>query len=338
MPLPRLDLVCPKAGPRSRGNLVSAERMADLLSHTFDVAVTAKLARHASDWCIAMHAVRSAKSIRRHVREHATGRLVVFLTGTDIYGPAKSERELHASMRAAWRILANQPLAIERIPPSLRWKFRFVPKSTSLPNRAVRFAARHKPEDSRTVVALSHLRNEKDPLLLADAMDRMPKASLLAAVHYGAAMNPSWKRVAASRSSARWTWAGGVSRTKAMIQLAGARALVLTSRTEGAPNVLLEAAALGRPILATRIPGIVGILGSNHPGLFPVGDTRALCRLLHRLETQPGFVRKLSSASRELGRRSSASLERDSLLQMLREPIAGPHPACIAAAFRQRFQ
>jgi glycosyltransferase involved in cell wall biosynthesis len=270
------------------------------------------------------------------VREHATGRLVVFLTGTDIYGPKGHEKTLHASLRAAWRILANQPLAIERIPRSLRWKFRFVPKSTSLPNRAVRFAARHKPEDSRTVVALAHLRDEKDPLLLADAMDRMPKASLLAAVHYGAAMNPSWKRIAASRSSARWTWAGEVSRTEAMIQLAGARALVLTSRTEGAPNVLLEAAALGRPILATRIPGVVGILGGDHPGLFPAGDVDALCRSLRRLAEDRAYVRELGAASRALARRSSPNSERMALLAALDEPIAGPHPSCIAAALRQR--
>jgi glycosyltransferase involved in cell wall biosynthesis len=336
MPLPRLDLVCPKAGPRSRGNLVSAERMADLLSHTFDVAVTAELARHASDWCIAMHAVRSAESIRRHVREHATGRLVVFLTGTDIYGPKGHEKTLHASLRAAWRILANQPLARARIPAALRWKFRFVPKSTSLPERVIALAARHPPEHSNTVVALAHLRDEKDPLLLADAMDRLPARVRLDAVHFGAARDSAWRRVASARNSSRWRWAGELPRSNAMRELARARAIVLTSRVEGAPNVLLEAAALGRPILATRIPGVVGILGGDHPGLFPAGDVDALCRSLRRLAENRAYVRELGAASRALARRSSPNSERMALLAALDEPIAGPHPSCIAAALRQR--
>ncbi len=60
-------------------------------------------------------------------------------------------------------------------------------------------------------------------------------------------------------------------------------------RGEGGANVLSEALAASVPILATRIPGSVGILGPEYPGYFPVGDTEALAALLWRAETDRDF-------------------------------------------------
>jgi glycosyltransferase involved in cell wall biosynthesis len=55
---------------------------------------------------------------------------------------------------------------------------------------------------------------------------------------------------------------------------------VLSSRLEGGANVLSEAIVTSVPVIASRIPGTVGILGANYPGYFTVGDTRELMRLL----------------------------------------------------------
>jgi glycosyltransferase involved in cell wall biosynthesis len=78
--------------------------------------------------------------------------------------------------------------------------------------------------------------------------------------------------------------------------LARSDVTVLSSRAEGGPGVVSEALALGVPILSARIDGAVGILGSDHPGYFPVGDTAALARLLRRAETDHAFLAKLRAA------------------------------------------
>jgi glycosyltransferase involved in cell wall biosynthesis len=47
------------------------------------------------------------------------------------------------------------------------------------------------------------------------------------------------------------------------------------------------------PVVASKISGLIGTLGKNYPGYFPVGDTRALARLLDRAALDAGFYRTL---------------------------------------------
>ena len=62
---------------------------------------------------------------------------------------------------------------------------------------------------------------------------------------------------------------------------------------EGSSNVLSEALASGVPVVTSRIPGLVGTLGKNFNGFFPVGDTEKLGRLLLRAETDSRFYHAL---------------------------------------------
>lgn len=54
----------------------------------------------------------------------------------------------------------------------------------------------------------------------------------------------------------------------------------LPSHTEGYPNVLVEALACGRPIVATPIGGIVEIVDATNGVLTPVGDSESLAKSL----------------------------------------------------------
>jgi glycosyltransferase involved in cell wall biosynthesis len=72
--------------------------------------------------------------------------------------------------------------------------------------------------------------------------------------------------------------------------------MVLSSLSEGGANVISEAVAAGVPVLASRIDGSVGLLGRDYHGYFPVSDTAALARLLHRIETNPHFLARLHQA------------------------------------------
>ena len=55
--------------------------------------------------------------------------------------------------------------------------------------------------------------------------------------------------------------------------------MVLSSVSEGGANVDFRGRRrAGVPVLASRMDGNVGLLGSDYPGYFPVGDTRKRLR------------------------------------------------------------
>jgi glycosyltransferase involved in cell wall biosynthesis len=69
-------------------------------------------------------------------------------------------------------------------------------------------------------------------------------------------------------------WIGGPTVRQEILQ---ARALVLPSFAEGLPVVLMEAMALGRPVITTYIAGIPELVTQGETGwLIPAGDVQAL--------------------------------------------------------------
>ena len=109
---------------------------------------------------------------------------------------------------------------------------------------------------------------------------------------------------------------GSMSRKDAWALIKGALFTVLPSITEGHPVVALEALAMGRPLLASRIPGILAATGEGrHAALFPPKDLKALTTLLRRYFTDRAALAALTSAAREadLGSLDVAHLYRDHL-------------------------
>lgn len=78
--------------------------------------------------------------------------------------------------------------------------------------------------------------------------------------------------------------------------------VVLPSRYgEGVPKALIEAAACGRPLVATDIPGCREILIDGHNGLLvPPGDVPALCRAITRLLENPSLRVEMGRRGRDL--------------------------------------
>lgn len=67
---------------------------------------------------------------------------------------------------------------------------------------------------------------------------------------------------------------------------------ILSSRYEGFGLVLLEAMAANVPLLAAANPTVIEILGIHHPGLFTIGDSKALARKIHEITTSMRLKRK----------------------------------------------
>lgn len=79
-----------------------------------------------------------------------------------------------------------------------------------------------------------------------------------------------------------------------------ASCVVLASRRgEGLPNVLLEAMAHARPVVATAVTGVTDLVRDGENGLLvPPGDTQALKEALARLAHEPGLAGRLGAAAR----------------------------------------
>jgi glycosyltransferase involved in cell wall biosynthesis len=76
--------------------------------------------------------------------------------------------------------------------------------------------------------------------------------------------------------------------------------VVQTSRSEGLPNALLEAAAAARPILATAAGGSGEIVIDGVTGLLvPINDIDALTTAMRRLTLDPDLRKRLGVAARE---------------------------------------
>lgn len=77
--------------------------------------------------------------------------------------------------------------------------------------------------------------------------------------------------------------------------------LVLSSRREGLPNVVLEALATEVPLVATRVPGLLPVLSDGQTGLLvPIDDVAGLTAGLRRLLTDASLRAGLATAGRAL--------------------------------------
>ncbi|MEX2459639.1 MAG: glycosyltransferase [Actinomycetota bacterium] len=95
--------------------------------------------------------------------------------------------------------------------------------------------------------------------------------------------------------------------------VARADAFVFPSLWEGQGNALLEAMAVGAPIVATRIPAVEETVRDGHDGvLVAPGDPAALSEGLLRLLRDPGEARRLGAAA-------AASAERYDIARTTRD-------------------
>lgn len=306
-PGPRVAIVTPAPRGSLTGNRVSALRYARLLRtlgcrvrvlESWDAAPT--------DLLIVLNARRGARSVLRARAERAELPIVVVVTGTDVYGVDALGAEMKRALAVSDCIVGLQDDSLRRLPVRFGAKARTILQSYDGPR-----LPRRSTQASFDFLVLAHLRPQKDPLRAALAARLLPPESRIRVLHAGQALSPALERRACREMAInpRYRWLGALSRRAALGRLAGARALILSSRIEGGPGVFSEALALGVPILASRIGASLSILSARHPGLFTLGNTRELARLMRRAELEPRFLEHLAAASRKLAPRFEPALE-----------------------------
>jgi putative glycosyltransferase (TIGR04348 family) len=302
------------AVPRS-GNRHTAARWAQFLRRMgHRVRIVTEWRGGGDDLLLALHAYKSYPSISRFHEQRPAASLVVALTGTDLYRDVAKHTEARQSLGLATRLAVLQEEGLRELSPYLRQKSRVVYQSSDV-------KLRHAPEKSRFRIAvIGHLREEKDPFRAVMALRRAGRDAPIEVVQIGGALSRDMRERARAwqRLETRYRWVGSVTHRSAMRWLASSHVLVVSSVMEGGANVICEAARIGVPVLASRIPGNIGMLGRGYRGYFPLSDDKALARLIERCRTDKPFyasLRQTVAARRAL---FSPQAERAALKRLLR--------------------
>jgi colanic acid/amylovoran biosynthesis glycosyltransferase len=115
---------------------------------------------------------------------------------------------------------------------------------------------------------------------------------------------------------------GWLSNEAVRQQILAAQIMVLPSFAEGLPVVIMEALALGRPVISTYIAGIPELLENNHCGwLVPSGSIEALTSVMrHALQLPPQELVQMSQVGRErVKQQHNVTLEAQKLESLFRQ-------------------
>lgn len=118
-------------------------------------------------------------------------------------------------------------------------------------------------------------------------------------------------------------WAGSEA---VRARLVAARVLVQPSFAEGLPVVLMEALALGRPVISTFVAGIPELVEDGLDGwLVPAGSVAALCSAMRAaIRASPAELERLGRAGRaRVLARHEVRTEVGALLELLEASCAG---------------
>ena len=316
-----------------KGNRVTALRWSRILrSLGHRVRIEEQYRGGRCDLLVALHARHSFPSVELFAAAYPHRPIVLALTGTDLYQDIHVDATAQRALVLASRLIVLQPLGIREIPKKLRDKVRVIFQSAEAPRMRIR-----PRQDAFVVCVLAHLRPVKDPFRAAEAARLLPRESRIQVLQVGAPLAPGMEEQARqeAKTNARYRWLGGLPRGKALRLLSRSQLLVLSSLTEGGANAVTEAIACGVPVLASRIPGSVGLLGPNYPGYFQPGDTFALSRLLRRAEMDPHFLAKLKAHCLRLAPLVDPRREREGWSKLLKElPAFAEAPALAASPSR----
>ena len=316
----RIDIVSPVSNSSTRGNGVTARRWSDILtklgysvfiSNSFDNAVGSD-----TDLVVGIHATRCS-AILQTVRERQPEvPLLVCLSGTDLnHDLAKSEsnndwKRASRCLSLADRVILLEPEGYKTIRnESLRKTVES--KSTVIYQSAFPYETVSKRNDVFEVSVIGHLRPVKDPFRTALAALQLPESSKIQVVHFGQALSDEMceQAIAMEKANPRYRWVGNRPHNETMRQLVRSQATVLSSVSEGAPSLISEAVVNSVPLLTTRIPATVGLLGHDYPGFFEVYNTDQLTSLLQRLENEPQFRDELTDWLNQIKRRFAPEQE-----------------------------
>jgi putative glycosyltransferase (TIGR04348 family) len=324
---PSVVIVSPALAAANNGNWQTARRWKTLLAREYQVRITQRWPDdHAAGdaFMLALHARRSADAIDAWAQARGSRTLAVVLTGTDLYGDIATDARARRSLEAGGRLVVLQELGPAALAPELRPRTRVIFQSTT--------ARQPLPKTARRLVAVmvGHLREVKSPQTLFEAARLLNDRADIQIRHIGEASDAHWAAMAkaTAHECPGYCWLGSVSHPAARSAIQRAHVLVHTSAVEGGAHVIMEAVRSGTPVLASRIPGNVGMLGADYEGYFEHGDAAQLAAQLvrcrgeqQRFPDDPGrtWLARLRAQCDRRAALFTPEAERTALLRLLQE-------------------
>lgn len=156
------------------------------------------------------------------------------------------------------------------------------------------------PQDAYLVGTVGRLQAQKDPLLFIQAAsiiaDRIPGAHFVM-VGDGPLESVVRQHIAREHLAGRFHLLGWRADATDILKLFDV--FVLTSRYEGMPFVLLEAAAAGLPLVSTNVPGAQSLIDDGFSGLLAAaGDAEVIGAHLVALHSDKTLRLELGNAAR----------------------------------------
>ena len=150
------------------------------------------------------------------------------------------------------------------------------------------------PCSAPRLVCVGRICEQKGQLLLIEALARLRERGVaceLVLAGDGDMRGDVEALVARTGLGDRVRITGWISGEQVRREIEGARALVLPSFAEGLPVVIMEAMAIGRPVLSTFVAGIPELVVHGANGwLFPAGDLDALTDAMQACLAAPEAV------------------------------------------------
>ncbi|ALC17118.1 glycoside hydrolase [Desulfuromonas soudanensis] len=333
----RILIVLPRQDPATGNEVTAARHRAGLEALGHEVALErvapgdgaslrAATLSFAPDVIHLLHAYRSG---RPWLEARVDGiPCVVTLTGTDIHGGLDDPAEgpvIRRVLEKADRIITQNRLtaeALNQAGPPFAGKIVCLPPGIVLGTAPSPFARSDlSPPGHPLFLHPAGIRPVKGNLELLELFDPLAASGLPFAVAFCGPPLDAPYSADFFAAVARRPWARhlGVIPPKAMPALLREADVVLNnSQKEGLPNALLEAAALGVPMLVRNIPGNAAVVQEGVNG-FLYGDAAAFADRAGKLIADPALRRALSRPSPE---RYAPEKETEVLLAFYRQAIA----------------
>ena len=296
-PRPHIVIVSPALEDANNGNWQTANRWRQMLAKNFHCRIVQTWPDkffNQDNVMIALHARKSADSIAAWHVAHGGARLVLALTGTDLYRDIQTDAVAQASLAMASRLIVLQELAPLGLPEQYRAKTEVIFQSTTSQPTI------QKPPAHFRALMVGHLRGEKSPETLFAAARLLTVQDGIFIDHIGAGLDADLAKTAEATAKAcpHYRWLDAVPHEATRRAIGRAHVLVHASKMEGGAHVLMEAVCSGTPVLASRIDGNVGMLGADYLGYFDWGDAAGLARLLRECRAsqndENGLLARLS--------------------------------------------
>ncbi|HWC27091.1 MAG TPA: glycosyltransferase family 4 protein [Solirubrobacteraceae bacterium] len=153
------------------------------------------------------------------------------------------------------------------------------------------------------VVFVGRLVPQKDPLTVVELAARLSSRARVVMIGDGPQRALVERRVADLRLHGRVVVTGFVSAAEVAAHLAHADVMVLPSRYEELGTAVLEAMALGVPVVASRTGGLPDVVDDGRTGLLvEPGDAPAFARAVDALVADPARRHAMAGAARRRAR------------------------------------